>query len=191
MPSVLQCAVMAGALLIAGAICAMHWTQGTQPTRPAVRTQLAWHHSATVALPVVVPAPLAAGAKVSALSVQQWGRVAESLDSFACQVYRPATLYYNRVPKAGSTSLVDLLHKLHPHAMIEPASTYGDLLVMTEAEQKQHVQVVTRLLRDKQEKAGKPAIFHRHARFINFTHFGQPQPTFINLLRNPVARSVR
>lgn len=61
---------------------------------------------------------------------------------------------------------------------------------MDVTQRRAHASDVTAKLQKTAAHTGGLAIYHRHTRFINFTEFALPQPTYINLVRNPVVRAV-
>lgn len=88
---------------------------------------------------------------------------------------------YNRVPKCGSTTLLTLLRRLsarngfrHLHCR-----TY-DKRILTSDEQVEFVEEVMSM------KA--PCSYDRHIYFLDFEEFGHANPTYVNMIRDPVDR---
>lgn len=90
-------------------------------------------------------------------------------------------LLYNRVPKCGSTTLLTLLRRLsarngfrHLHC-----KTY-DKRMLTSEEQEELVEEVM--------STEVPSSYDRHVYFLNFEKFGCSNPTYVNMIREPVER---
>ncbi|XP_077498248.1 heparan sulfate 2-O-sulfotransferase pipe [Amblyomma americanum] len=90
-------------------------------------------------------------------------------------------LLYNRVPKCGSTTLLTLLRRLstsngfqHLHCRIY------DKRLLTHDQQAQFVEEVT--------SAKAPCSYDRHVYFLDFEKFGQANPAYVNIIRDPVDR---
>ncbi|XP_055943057.1 heparan sulfate 2-O-sulfotransferase pipe-like [Argiope bruennichi] len=92
-------------------------------------------------------------------------------------------LFYNRVPKCGSTTLITLIRKLAvKNNYIHFNSKIYDRKNVGEEEQRRIVKQV--------KSTPSPCSFDRHVFFINFTKFGQSPPIFINIIREPVERII-
>ncbi|XP_065284809.1 uronyl 2-sulfotransferase isoform X1 [Dermacentor albipictus] len=90
-------------------------------------------------------------------------------------------LVYNRVPKCASTTLLTLLRRLsatngfrHLHCRIY------DKRMLTSDEQAEFVEEVMSLR--------APCSYDRHVYFLDFEEFGHANPTYINMVRDPVDR---
>ncbi|XP_054711643.1 uronyl 2-sulfotransferase-like [Uloborus diversus] len=92
-------------------------------------------------------------------------------------------LFYNRVPKCGSTTLYFLIRKLssmHHYSHIN--SKVYDRKNVDEEEQRR---IVKRI-----KETPPPCSFDRHVFFINFTRFEEEPPIYINIIREPVERII-
>ncbi|XKL68755.1 hypothetical protein PGB90_006524 [Kerria lacca] len=99
---------------------------------------------------------------------------------------RNLIVIYNRIPKTGSTSFINVAYDLCKknsfnviHLNITKNSHFLSL-----ADQARFVYNITSW----NEK--KPALYHGHVGFINFQVFGATVPIFINILRKPLDRLV-
>ncbi|CAH1797508.1 unnamed protein product [Owenia fusiformis] len=92
----------------------------------------------------------------------------------------PPRVFYNRLPKCGSTTLLRLMTVLsrYNNFTLEKSVQWTDSL----DEGKQMWLV------DKFSKFTIPFLFERHTYFVNFTRFNQPMPVYINLVRDPLER---
>lgn len=100
---------------------------------------------------------------------------------------RDTIIMYNRVPKTGSTSFVNVAYDLckRNRFNVLHLNITGNLHVMSIADQARFVRNVT------QWYAKKPGLYHGHVGFINFAKFGVNQkPIYINLLRKPLDRLI-
>jgi heparan sulfate 2-O-sulfotransferase HS2ST1 len=93
---------------------------------------------------------------------------------------------YNRVPKTGSTSFIgvayDLCKKNKFHVLHVNITANNHILSLNN--QHNFVHNVTNW------DIMKPAVYHGHFAFIDFTKFGVPKPLFINILRKPLDRFI-
>ncbi|KAK7574391.1 hypothetical protein V9T40_011582 [Parthenolecanium corni] len=102
------------------------------------------------------------------------------------QYSKDLIVIYNRIPKTGSTSFINVAYDLCRtnsfnviHLNITKNSHFMSL-----ADQSRFVHNVSHWV------TKKPALYHGHVGFINFQKFGAPQPVFINILREPLDRLV-
>lgn len=111
------------------------------------------------------------------------------------ETYRPPPLsisedvvvIYNRVPKTGSTSFVNVAYDLckKNHFRVLHINVTGNLHVLSLQNQMKFVHNVT------EWDAMKPALYHGHMAYIDFKKFGlTKQPLYINLIRKPLDRLV-
>ncbi|XP_076388701.1 uronyl 2-sulfotransferase isoform X2 [Megachile rotundata] len=92
-------------------------------------------------------------------------------------------LMLTRVPDAGAESLVLILQRLQgynafKHIRLPP----GDHKLLSTLQQELLVEEVTNIIRQE----AIPLSFDGDVRFLNFSKFGRPAPTFISLVRNPM-----
>ncbi|XP_053638215.2 heparan sulfate 2-O-sulfotransferase pipe [Cherax quadricarinatus] len=99
--------------------------------------------------------------------------------------HQKMTLVFNRVPKVGSQSTMELLrtlsyrngftfHKDRPHKV--------ENIKLTEREQKRLVQLV--------DVFRPPSVYVKHVCYIDFTIFNLTQPLYVNMVRDPVERAI-
>ncbi|XP_030259663.1 heparan sulfate 2-O-sulfotransferase 1 [Sparus aurata] len=96
-------------------------------------------------------------------------------------------IIYNRVPKTASTSFTniayDLCGKNHYHVL--HINTTKNNPVMSIQDQVRFVKNVT------EWREMKPAFYHGHVSFLDFTKFGvKRKPIYINVIRDPIERLV-
>ncbi|XP_023023191.2 heparan sulfate 2-O-sulfotransferase [Leptinotarsa decemlineata] len=95
-------------------------------------------------------------------------------------------ILYNRVPKTGSTSFIgvayDFCKKNRFHVLHVNITANSHTLTLDN--QLKFVQNVTKW------NSMKPALYHGHFAFLDFSKFGAPKPLFINLIRKPLERFV-
>ncbi|XP_071947251.1 heparan sulfate 2-O-sulfotransferase 1-like [Antedon mediterranea] len=100
---------------------------------------------------------------------------------------RDLVIIYNRVPKTGSTSFTNIAYDLcvENEFNVLHINTTRNMHVMALADQMRFVVNITNWT------ARKPAFYHGHLGFIDFTRFGSiQQPIYINLIRQPLERLV-
>ncbi|KAI3375129.1 hypothetical protein L3Q82_021646 [Scortum barcoo] len=98
-----------------------------------------------------------------------------------------SSFIYNRVPKTASTSFTniayDLCGKNHYHVL--HINTTKNNPVMSIQDQVRFVKNVT------EWREMKPAFYHGHVSFLDFTKFGvKRKPIYINVIRDPIERLV-
>ncbi|XP_071455845.1 heparin sulfate O-sulfotransferase isoform X1 [Hetaerina americana] len=94
---------------------------------------------------------------------------------------------YNRVPKTASTSFMGVAYDLCKQNgfHVLHINVTGNMHVLTLANQAKFVQNVTHW------DAMKPALYHGHMAYVEFSRFGVSQrPIYINLIRKPLDRLV-
>ncbi|KAH8327803.1 hypothetical protein KR067_000412 [Drosophila pandora] len=94
-------------------------------------------------------------------------------------------VFFNRVPKVGSQSLMELMARLGKINGFTHARNKGsahETIVMNK--QRQNDLVAELLTRQ------KPHIYSQHIAYINFTRFHLPKPIYINLIRDPIDRII-
>ncbi|KAL1458362.1 hypothetical protein WDU94_008519 [Cyamophila willieti] len=96
-------------------------------------------------------------------------------------------IIYNRVPKTGSTSFVNMAYEMcnRKRYNVLHVNVTGNSHVLSLSDQYRFVHNVTKW-RERQ-----PALFHGHFGFVDFQQFGsKEQPLYINILRDPIDRFV-
>ena len=93
---------------------------------------------------------------------------------------------YNRVPKCGSTTFLNILKRLSNKNHFQYIhSKIFDKRFLIEEKQKDLLNEI-----DRKSAHASFALFDRHVFFINFTYFGHEKPNYINLVRHPVDRAI-
>ncbi|XP_050425785.1 heparin sulfate O-sulfotransferase isoform X2 [Adelges cooleyi] len=94
---------------------------------------------------------------------------------------------YNRVPKTGSTSFVNIAYDLYKknNFHVLHVNITGNAHVLSISEQLRFIRNTTRWL------GRKPALYHGHFGFIDFQKYGATLPPFyINIIRKPLDRLI-
>lgn len=94
-------------------------------------------------------------------------------------------VFFNRVPKVGSQSLMELMRRLgkingFTHAR-NPGSVKETVMMAKDGQKQLLADLLTR---------PKPHIYSQHIAYINFTRFHLPRPIYINLVRDPIERII-
>lgn len=95
-------------------------------------------------------------------------------------------IIYNRIPKTGSTSFINVAYDLcrkNSFNVIHINVTRNSH-VLSLADQARFVNNVTNW------NQRKPALYHGHMGFIDFSRFGFRRPIYINILRDPLDRLI-
>lgn len=102
---------------------------------------------------------------------------------FRIRVQNPQRIFYNRVSKCGSTSILRILRFLaRPNKWNQAFSRIYNRTHISEAEQAAVVADIMNLT--------TPVMYNRHVHFINFTRFGAPVPFYVNVIRDPLDRLI-
>ncbi|XP_077981927.1 uronyl 2-sulfotransferase-like [Glandiceps talaboti] len=94
-------------------------------------------------------------------------------------------IFYNKVGKCGSRSLVYLLRLLGKKNNFTAAGE-NKTRNMTETMQRSEQAALVRIIED----LPRPATFYKQTYFIDFKRFGEHNPTYINVIRQPLSRLV-
>ncbi|XP_059091459.1 heparan sulfate 2-O-sulfotransferase pipe-like [Tigriopus californicus] len=106
-----------------------------------------------------------------------------SIHPFKSDKIQQDLLYYNRVPKTGSENLGYLLEELAKRNNFTQSRCYKPSdRKLTKENQRAHVLDIN--------KAPRPFSYHKHVYFINFETFGQKNPIWISMVRNPVEKLI-
>ncbi|TDG44024.1 hypothetical protein AWZ03_009573 [Drosophila navojoa] len=94
-------------------------------------------------------------------------------------------VFFNRVPKVGSQSLMELMRRLGKINGFVHARNKGSVketIMLPKEEQKTLIgHLLTRPM---------PHVYSQHIAYINFTRFQMPRPIYINLVRDPIERII-
>jgi len=104
-------------------------------------------------------------------------------------------LIFNRVPKAGTESLMELLHFLAQMNNYTAAQDDGELKAKRgenpwlplEKDRKNYIEMLENPPLDNHSY---PLSYVKHVNFLNFEEFGRKNPIYINMVRHPVERII-
>lgn len=94
---------------------------------------------------------------------------------------------YNRIPKTGSTSFINLAYEMcrKNHYRVVHINVTANMHMLSLPNQLQFVKNISTWT------SIKPALYHGHIAFIDFSKYGvSPKPLYINLIRKPLDRLV-
>ncbi|XP_013146891.1 PREDICTED: heparan sulfate 2-O-sulfotransferase pipe [Papilio polytes] len=94
-------------------------------------------------------------------------------------------LFFNRVPKVGSQTFMELLRRLairNQFGFNRDAVQRVETIRLAPADQQVLVSVVS--------AHTPPASYIKHVCYTNFTRFGYPSPIYVNVVRDPVERVI-
>ncbi|KAL4712036.1 hypothetical protein ACJJTC_003703 [Scirpophaga incertulas] len=94
-------------------------------------------------------------------------------------------LFFNRVPKVGSQTFMELLRRLsirNQFGFHRDAVQRVETIRLAPADQQMLVSVVA--------AHPPPAAYIKHVCYTNFTRFGYPSPIYVNVVRDPVERVI-
>ncbi|XP_017957434.1 heparan sulfate 2-O-sulfotransferase pipe-like isoform X4 [Drosophila navojoa] len=96
------------------------------------------------------------------------------------------TLFFNRVPKAGSEKLMALLKLLAKRNKFQARRDHEQLYetILMDTGFARH------LLEAEILNCSTANSYTKHMAFLNFTEFGQPWPIYVNLVRDPLERLI-
>ncbi|XP_055843998.1 heparan sulfate 2-O-sulfotransferase pipe isoform X3 [Episyrphus balteatus] len=92
-------------------------------------------------------------------------------------------LFFNRVPKVGSQSLMELmkrLTKINGYITVRDKPREMETILVTEGRAYQ--------IADEIMELKEPAAYSKHIAYLNFTQLDFPKPIYINLVRDPIER---
>uniref|UniRef100_UPI00358DED7B uronyl 2-sulfotransferase isoform X2 n=1 Tax=Myxine glutinosa TaxID=7769 RepID=UPI00358DED7B len=93
----------------------------------------------------------------------------------------PSQVVYNRVGKCGSRTLVQLMRILaEKNDFTFATSNVHNKTRLPHVEQAELMKNISALK--------KPFLYTRHVHFLDFNRFGMEQPTYINVIRDPISR---
>ncbi|XP_015108398.1 heparan sulfate 2-O-sulfotransferase pipe [Diachasma alloeum] len=94
-------------------------------------------------------------------------------------------LFFNRVPKVGSQTFMQLLRRLsmrNAFAFNRDQVQRVETIRLAPYEQRQLVRLVN--------SYSEPSVYVKHVCFTNFSEFNLPQPIYMNVVRDPVERVI-
>lgn len=94
-------------------------------------------------------------------------------------------LFFNRVPKVGSESMMALIKELGRHNIFDVRANGPEKGVpqfLNRHHQQDYASIVAGLM--------EPAAYMRHFSYMNFTELNLPRPIYMNLVRDPVERVI-
>jgi len=95
------------------------------------------------------------------------------------------TLFFNRVPKVGSQTTMELMKSLsmknnfHYH---KDRTQKVETIKLTNSEERRLSSLVNTF--------SPPSVYVKHVCFSNFTKYGLPMPIYVNMVRDPVERVI-
>ena len=99
----------------------------------------------------------------------------------------PKLIFYNRIGKAGSSSLLTWMYQIkHETNSFEQINYEGKL--GNDEHLKNEQEFVFQFY--KQYSTQRPTVFERHVHYVNFSYYNFPQPTYLNMVREPAARYI-
>ena len=92
-------------------------------------------------------------------------------------------IFHNKIPKAGSSSMKHLLK------VLAPLNNFAlDHVRIVKFDHVHHKRLIGHLKNFEKHHPAKPHVLLKHHTFLNFTNFGFRQPTYINVVRDPVSQ---
>lgn len=94
-------------------------------------------------------------------------------------------LFFNRVPKVGSQTLMELIRKLtamNDFIFHRDAVRRMETIRLNDHHQHEMAEMISEL--------SSPSVYVKHVCYTNFTKFGLPTPIYINLVRDPIERVI-
>ncbi|TDG44021.1 hypothetical protein AWZ03_009570 [Drosophila navojoa] len=94
-------------------------------------------------------------------------------------------VFFNRVPKVGSQTFMELLRRLSERNNFQfhrDAVQKVETIRLAEDQQQEMAEVISEL--------PEPSVFIKHVCFTNFTKFNLPTPIYLNVVRDPVERVI-
>ncbi|XP_039486421.1 heparan sulfate 2-O-sulfotransferase pipe isoform X1 [Drosophila santomea] len=94
-------------------------------------------------------------------------------------------VFFNRVPKVGSQTFMELLRRLSERNNFQfhrDAVQKVETIRLAEDQQQEMAEVISEL--------PEPSVFIKHVCFTNFTKFNLPRPIYLNVVRDPVERVI-
>eukprot|EP00045_Choanoeca_perplexa_P010820 m.112302 g.112302 ORF g.112302 m.112302 type:complete len:219 (-) comp15406_c0_seq10:378-1034(-) len=110
--------------------------------------------------------------------------------AFDCKPRFPEVVYYGRSGKAGSTTLLRTLAASTKNRHRHYSSTKYTSFVDGTSSNKDSVEEALRHITALHNEGWKYVSYDQHMGWLNFSLHDQPQPVFINLLRDPIEGAI-
>jgi len=120
---------------------------------------------------------------------QQIKSLLQDMTTNTCKPTFPCVVFYNRLPKAGSTSVLSWMRsRIEEESTRMIHSTILKYRYLSHSDQISFVDTFWRSLFDR----GMHTIFDRHMFYLNTSRISSstPRPVYINMVRNPIDRCV-
>lgn len=95
--------------------------------------------------------------------------------------HNPKLVIYNRVPKCGSTTTLDIIRYLKRKLKFNVFNDIAPKMKHFVEDEEQELELIHNITRLK-----RPLLYIRHIYYIRFTDYGYRNPAFINIARDPV-----
>lgn len=116
--------------------------------------------------------------------LEAWGKLDPSTLNNT-RHHEKLTLMFNRVPKVGSQSTMELLRSLsyrNGFTFHRDRPQKVENIKLTHREEKRLVKLV--------DVFRPPSVYVKHVCYINFTEYNVTQPIYVNMVRDPVERAI-
>jgi dermatan/chondrotin sulfate uronyl 2-O-sulfotransferase UST len=94
-------------------------------------------------------------------------------------------VFFNRVPKVGSQTFMELFRRL--------SDRNGFTFARDSVQRVETIRLVAEQQQELAEKVSllpTPSLYVKHVCFTNFTKFGLPTPIYVNIVRDPIERVI-
>jgi len=95
--------------------------------------------------------------------------------------HAPKVVIYNRVPKCGSTTTLDIIRYLKRKLKFNVFNDIAPKMKHFMEDEEQELELIHNITRLK-----RPLLYIRHIYYIRFTDYGYRNPAYINIARDPV-----
>ena len=111
---------------------------------------------------------------------------AKELGNLTCPKQSPSVVFFVRIPKAASTSFVQILKDMEPVSKFKFVFNPSGASDWNTATMKQVARSVIRA----SAKETLKVVYARHFYYVNFNKYGLKRSTYITILRHPVNRVI-